>query len=580
MTASATSERAEVTSAARRALSTATRLGDEATRSFPVPGGVVVVADRDGVLAEGAFGVADRERGVAMNPGGRFEIGSISKFFTALCVNQLVDEGRLRLEETVGEVLSWAELSPEVQSVTMTELLTHTSGLPAGADALADDAAEIWHTRNLGHTLSSRRHFHYSNIGYQLLGEVVRARTGRRVSEVVRERWLAPLGMRDALGDVTYADQSSMVPGYWPSSPTRPWAPGDALSPATFLETDSASGNVVATGADMARLVMAIIGASRGDPLTGDGGEPVLSRATFERLTGTLAPTGEPTVVLEGMVPVETSRYAMGINVERVEGHACVSHGGGMVGYSTFFLVDCTSGLGVVVLTNANGDSLAAQLLARATHATLLRELAHDERPLELSMDLTVRGPLGVTDGDVRAGTFRAEVDATVMEVRDEGPGEAVTVRVDGRDGRLYRLPTGRFVSDHPSLRRFHLERSSDAGVGWIYGEQYFVPTSSASERTTRASTSAHPLVGHYRCYSPWYPEFRILERRGVLWLSAPGGVEAPQEDEELVVVADGVYRIGHDPALPERLVCGATRDGETLSVARDGCWYSRVFSP
>jgi hypothetical protein len=137
------------------------------------------------------------------------------------------------------------------------------------------------------------------------------------------------------------------------------------LAPAQFFETDSASGNVAATIGDMVRLMMALIGASNGQPLLDSRGEPTISRAMFERITSTKAPTGEPVYTVSGTGTVEESRYAMGINVERIGDHFCVSHGGGMVGYSTFMLVDCSAGVGVTVLTNANGDTLASHLLAR-----------------------------------------------------------------------------------------------------------------------------------------------------------------------------------------------------------------------
>ena len=87
-------------------------------------------------------------------------------------------------------------------------------------------------------------------------------------------------------------------------------------------------------------------------------------------------------------------------------------------------------------------------------------------------------------------------------------------------------------------------------------------------------------IVGHYRSYSPWYPTLRIVRRAGQLLLAAPGGVEAPSEEEELVELAPGVFRIGSDPSIPERLTVGPIVDGVAVSVERDGCIYSRTFTP
>jgi hypothetical protein len=89
-----------------------------------------------------------------------------------------------------------------------------------------------------------------------------------------------------------------------------------------------------------------------------------------------------------------------------------------------------------------------------------------------------------------------------------------------------------------------------------------------------------HPLEGHYRSYSPWYRELRIYRRSGRLYLAAGDDVEAPGDELALVELGDGCWRIGDDPWLPERLVAGPLRRDSVAVITRDGCPYSRVFSP
>ena len=74
------------------------------TEFAPLPGGVIVVADRNGVTSQAAFGRADLERDIPTSVNHLFEIGSISKVFTSLLVNQLVDEGLLGLDEPITDV--------------------------------------------------------------------------------------------------------------------------------------------------------------------------------------------------------------------------------------------------------------------------------------------------------------------------------------------------------------------------------------------------------------------------------------------------------------------------------------------
>jgi D-alanyl-D-alanine carboxypeptidase len=555
-------------------------LGENATGCFPMPGGVIGFSDLRGSLGEVAFGYANLEQRVRMDVGFRFEIGSISKLFTALAINRLVEQGRLDLSEPVASIVTWADLADGDQPLTVGQLLTHTSGLVSGADALPDDAGEIWNSRGSRRASTTPPRFHYSNYGYLLLGEVVRARSGRRLNELVRDEWLEPFGMRDALAEVTLDDYSSFATGYWPARPDRPWVAGEALAPAQFFETDSASGNVAATIGDMNRLMMALVGASSAQPLLDSKGAPTLSSEMFERITSVKASTGEPVYVVAGTGSVEESRYAMGINVERINGHFCVSHGGGMVGYSTFMLVDCSAGVGVTVLTNANGDTLASHLLARAALYELTERLEGrvPEVAKRWSGQTLTRSPAvsGVEEG---VGTFTSDSSALTLVVESDGVDQALRVSAGDTTAALHLLASGRYVSDHPSLRRYHLDWHHDADLeGWTYGDQTFV--ASALDRPVAMPTPlAHPLVGRYRCFSPWFPEFRVYERAGRLWLSSPSGVESPGEEVELVALSDHEYRLGADPWLPERLILGPLRDGEVVGVERDGCAYSRVFT-
>ncbi|MHB8378295.1 MAG: serine hydrolase domain-containing protein [Acidimicrobiales bacterium] len=549
----------------------------EALEYFPAAGGVIAIVDRHGTLAQSTFGVADVERGFAMSTDRLFQIGSISKLFTALIVNQLVDEGLLAFSESIGRVVEWLPGESGIREATIEELLTHTGGVVMGGDSLPDDAAEIWNSRNLATTSRGER-FHYSNLGYLLLGEAVRARSGQLLGDLVRTRWLEPLAMRDALARAGHAQRRTFAPGYWPRRPDRPWAPGEELDRACWFEVDSASGNVSASSADMARLVMALLGAANDDPLLDGHGAPVLTPAMFERMTSTLAPQGEPFYVPDGVESVSESRYGMGINVERVGGRHLVSHGGGMVGYSTFMLVDCTSDVGVVVLTNANGNVVLAQLLSRAGLADFVQRENGGGALALVSLATTVREHGSIpTEG---LGTFYACSDKTAIEFVVEASTGLVEVQRGGESGRLFRQPNGRFVSDHPQLRTFYLDlRGVDREPRWLYGEETFVVAVSPDEAVRIERSLPHPLVGHYRSYTPWYPEFRIFERGNELWLAAPGGVEAPDDDVCLVQVAVDLYRIGTDPWLPERLRVRASRAGEVVALERDGCLYSRVFS-
>jgi CubicO group peptidase (beta-lactamase class C family) len=534
----------------------------------PVPGGSLVVVDRGGVVAELCFGLADVAAAVPVRPDHRFEIGSISKVFTSLLVNQLVDEGLVDLDRPVTEVLPWLDLGTPSAPATARHLLAHTAGLVVGADGLPDELAQVWGLRDLTRSDPLGGRFHYSNLGFMVLGVLASHVTGQPFAELVRRRLFAPMGMPDALSSVTHDDRATMATGYWPLHDDRPWVPGDAITPATWFEVAAADGNVAADADELGRLVRLLLGSGELD------GRRVVSAEAMERIATPAAPGGEDIAAWRDSPGSTDSRYGLGLNVERVDGHLCVTHGGGMVGYASFVLADRDSGIGVGVLTNGNGDHPAAQLLARVAHRTFLAAREGVALPVPTDPTATVHvveldpAMLGVFDAAMSGGAaLRITVDADETGAARVGSGTGT--------GRLYRTWSGRFATDHPDLRRFHLTWNHGA---WTHG-----PSVLRRERDDVSAPVLPPrwaaAVGHYRCYSPWYPNFRIVDREGRLVLVAPGGVEAPGDEPELVEVEPGVFRIGADPWLPERLVLGPAVEGRIVSATRDGCVYSRAFT-
>jgi CubicO group peptidase (beta-lactamase class C family)/predicted alpha/beta-fold hydrolase len=157
----------------------------------------------DDELVEAAHGVVNKDTGVATTTDTVFQIGSISKVWTATVVMQLVDEGLLDLDAPVIDVLPEFRLAdPEVtKQVTMRHLLTHTSGIDGDVftdTGRGDDCLEKYvavlagQTQNhpLGATWS------YCNAGLSVAGRVIEKLTGGTWDAAVRARLFGPLGLR------------------------------------------------------------------------------------------------------------------------------------------------------------------------------------------------------------------------------------------------------------------------------------------------------------------------------------------------------------------------------------------------
>jgi D-alanyl-D-alanine carboxypeptidase len=175
--------------------------------------GVSVVVDRPGYAAwSGAAGVADIETRVALTPTEGFRAGSILKTAVATAVLQLVEHGKLSLDDKLTERLpeQFTAGIPSASAITLRMLLEHTSGIPEFDDAAFDAAlvADPTHIWTLSELLERAALFpplfppgagwSYSNTDYVLLGEIISQSAGKPWRQVVRERVFARAGLHQS----------------------------------------------------------------------------------------------------------------------------------------------------------------------------------------------------------------------------------------------------------------------------------------------------------------------------------------------------------------------------------------------
>ncbi|CAN5715687.1 hypothetical protein BH09ACT8_BH09ACT8_12340 [soil metagenome] len=545
---------------------------------WAVPGGAVLAVDRHGEVFSHRFGHADVAASIAVAPQHRFEIGSISKVFTSIAVLQLVGAGLLRLDEPIGAVLDWLPTSLRGDGITVGRLLNHTAGLVASVDAVPDEIAQVTTFAGDVSAAPPGTFFHYSNLGFVVLGLAVRHVAGRPLVDLVRTDILAPLEMTSTIACVTHDDYGSLARGYQPPRDDQPWVPRDAVVAAPWLEVAGADGNIAATVSDLGRFARMLLGRGTLD------GTTILSAADFDTMVKSVAPDGEDVLALAGVPATESSRYGLGINVERTGGHTVLSHGGGMVGYASFLLADLDDGIAVCVVTNANGDTPVAEAMARSVAAELTAPGTVKLDALDPHLwDARLVENLNCTGEFVDATTGSASSGGpSEIEVRADRRGDdlvALSVQCDGQRAPLLRTWSGAAVTPMRSLRRFAF--TFDDGA-WLWGPRMFTRADAPSPAAPTADPPASglgPFCGHYRAYSPWFTNFRVVLRRGRLLLIAPGGVEAPADEAELVALSGSTFRIGADPRLPERITFGTPVGAVAPWADRDGCRYSRAFT-
>jgi CubicO group peptidase (beta-lactamase class C family) len=158
--------------------------------------GVVMVARGDSVIVHRAYGLADQKRKIPMRTDHLFDMGSVTKQFTAAAIVALEEDGKLRVTDSIGKY--FANLPADKRGITMHHLLTHTSGLAMdfGGDYERVTRDEVVR-RSLASELRSppgERHA-YSNAGYSLLGAVVEIVSGQPLDSFMQERLFRRAGM-------------------------------------------------------------------------------------------------------------------------------------------------------------------------------------------------------------------------------------------------------------------------------------------------------------------------------------------------------------------------------------------------
>jgi CubicO group peptidase (beta-lactamase class C family) len=304
---------------------------------------VGVVRGNDMVTLKG-YGLADREAKRPATAATVYRVGSITKQFTAAAVLQLVEQGRVRLADTLGAYLPQY---PRWGGVTVRQLLNHTSGIPnytASArwaarmrDALPPDSVLAF-VVDAPMQFAPGARFAYSNTNYFLLGRVLERVAGQPYADVMRERFFAPLGMRTA----GYCPDEPAGPddarGYDGPGAPRPAAPISMTSPYS-------AGALCMSVPDFLRWQEALTSGR------------VLSPATYARMS-----TGD------SLASGARIAYGWGLVAGTVAGHRVVDHGGDINGFSADQLWLPDDSLRVVVFTNTLGSNPAhlAQNIARA----------------------------------------------------------------------------------------------------------------------------------------------------------------------------------------------------------------------
>lgn len=211
------------------------------------PGATALVARNGQIIYKKAFGMANLELNVPMQADHVFKIGSITKQFTAVAILQLMEQGKLNVQDDITKFIP--DYPTHGYTITIEHLLTHTSGIQSytsmpGFEERMTTAVTpvemIQHFRNQPMRFAPGTRWSYSNSNYFLLGYIIEQITGQSYSAYLEENFFKPLGMMNSFYGSDIRIIKNRAAGYAagekgfenarPMSMTQPYAAGSILS--------------------------------------------------------------------------------------------------------------------------------------------------------------------------------------------------------------------------------------------------------------------------------------------------------------------------------------------------------------
>jgi CubicO group peptidase (beta-lactamase class C family) len=307
------------------------------TKDDAFMGAVLVARDSD-ILLDKGYGKAVVEWDIPDSPDAKFRIGSMTKQFTAALVLLEQEDGKLSVNDSIRKYLTDSPATWD--KITIADLLHHTSGIP---NFIFDKRFFEW--RMVSHTPAEEMElfkdnplnflpgtqWEYSNSNYALLGIITEKVTGQRYVNLLQERILVPLGMKDSGLDDDDLILPERAEGYQPGSKGIIPARSESMS------VGWATGAMYSTTRDLLRWERGLFGGK------------VLSASSLKQMT-----------------TATKGNYGCGVFVSRKDDMEVIEHGGSIEGFNSYMIYVPARNIAVIALSNVSGDApdkMAAKLL-------------------------------------------------------------------------------------------------------------------------------------------------------------------------------------------------------------------------
>ncbi len=395
-------------------------IGDKLKPDQP---GMVVLAVKDNkVIYRKAFGMANLEHKVPMTSGMVFEIGSITKQFTAAAILMLYEQKKLGLDDDITKFIP--DYPVHGHKITIQHLLTHTSGIKSYTSM--EDFSKVWRKdykpvefldffKNQPMDFAPGEKWSYNNSGYFLLGVIIEKISGIPYAQFIEDNIFKPLGMSSSY----FGSQSKIIPfrasGYQGDA-TKGFVNAEYLS----LTIPYAAGSLMSNVDDLLKWNQAL------------WSNKVLKKETLDKATTAyLLNNGKST------------RYGFGFGLDEISGSKTIEHSGGIFGY-------LTNGIylpqeNVLVLALANCNCLTPQELSTLIAASMIGK--PHSNPAMINVDeATLKSYAGkyITE----EGPFNVTVENGQLSYSGGGPANKIYPYADRKFFKKDSFVTIEFTSD------------------------------------------------------------------------------------------------------------------------------------
>jgi CubicO group peptidase (beta-lactamase class C family) len=301
--------------------------------------GSVVVAKNGRPFFQKAYGLASQSFKVSNRVDTKFNLGSMNKMFTAVAIAQLVEQGKLSFDDTIGKILPDYPNREVAEKVQIHHLLTHTSGLddyftPTFFDSSRErfravkDYLPLFVNQPLKFQPGER--WSYSNAGFMLLGAVIEKVSGQDYFTYVREHIYKPAGMTDTDAFDLDHDTPNLAIGYTNQDTNGRFVPGPR-SNNLYLHVikGGPAGGGFSTAPDLLRFANALLA------------NKLVGAKYTELLTSGKVDTGQ-----------RNEKYGYGFFCSTINGKRIVGHAGGFLGINSQLDIHLDTGYTIVVMSN------------------------------------------------------------------------------------------------------------------------------------------------------------------------------------------------------------------------------------